>query len=288
MGLNNGGGSVSFASPTVGVASTAAAGVASTAVRSDATLKIPMALIGMTPIAGGRFKRVLGQALATGNNNLYTAPANTRALVSGAWMLYNSGGVGAITSQPYIQFQGAGTRYSIASVNSALATSAGVSIAAGGLVLEPGDVLGITTSTSNGLNVALSIIEYPSSIPVYSSIVKNPASGDNTVYTCPALTNAVLTSASSQTWGAGTVVSAVNGSGGSLNNSFNIVPSGGSVSTGNQIVPTAAVAGTTVTRTNLSTPTMMVLNAGDFISINWSGANTGGLSWVTIAEIAGA
>lgn len=281
------GGSTTFATPTNGVSSTASAGVATTAVRSDATFKIPLVLAGLIPIIGGRFVRIQGVNLNTGNNNLYTAPANTRTLILGSWALYVDG-VAAVTSQPYIQFLGAGTRYPICTLNSALGAGSASAITASGFVLEPTDVLGITTSVTNGINVQLVGIEFPSSIPVKTAWVKDPASGDNTLYTCPAATNSFVLSASTVPVFAGQSISIVNGSGGSLNYYYNVVPTGSSAGVTNQLTAAAAIAGVTVTRTNLGTASGITLNAGDFINVNGSGANTGGIAWATVAEIAGA
>lgn len=278
----------SASAPTVGVGSTAAAGSGAIALRSTATLKIPITLGGLIPLSSAYFKRVVGENLSTGNNILYTAPANTRAAILSQWDIYNGGGIGVITSQPYIQFQGTGTRYPISSVSTALATGAGATPVGGGFVLEPGDVIGVTTSTSNGLNANFGVIEFPSTVPLYTSWKKDPASGDNTIYTCPAAVSAIFFGVTSLVSIVNQPIGLVNGSGGSLNVYYNVVRSGQTPSSSNQQTAASAVAGITVTRSSTGNVTGMPLNVGDFINVNWSGANTGGLTWLTVAEIAGA
>lgn len=50
----------------------------------------------------------------------------------------------------------------------------------------------------------------------------------------------------------------------------------------------AVGVGSPITRGNLGSAMPHALNAGDFVSANWSGTNTTGITGLTVAEIAGA
>lgn len=237
-------------------------------------------LLGYLPLASAKFTYGVGTNLATGNNNLYTCPTSKRAFVTQAAITYNNSGVGNIVCTPYVQFGGAGTRYRITTDFTILNATGGTN-GQGGIVLEAGDILGITTTTNNGLNIMWSIIEYPATIKVYSSIKKDPASGNNTIYTCPASTVAIILSGATFS---GSDLILINGTGGGLDFYWNIVPSGGSVGTGNQFVNPVTLAANNSRRSLMSQS--ITLASGDFINTNWSGANSGGLTYVTVFEIA--
>jgi len=218
--------------------------------------------------------------IATGTTDLYTVPAGKRA-VMGYSLLHNASGVGNIVWNYAIKVSG--TSYRINS-NTTTANAATSTAVIPNIILEAGEIFQITTATNSGANFWCKIFTFDANFPLYSPKIFNPASGDNTLYTCPADTKAVITTANGNENIASTgLMSALNNSGGALNFSTYVVPSGGSTGTTNRIFNAIAIGDLT---SNIAFTTNAILNAGDFLVFNLSGAGgANSICWTNVFEL---
>lgn len=225
-------------------------------------------------LTGVKFPTAFGSNLATGDTTLYTAPASKRALVFG-YNVYNTSG-GNITWS--LNASISGTKYRLTPDATTTTGAATDDSNTPFFVLEPAELLVITTATNSGLNAWARIIEYDSSVNLFSARKLAPANGDNTVYTVTAAkTGLVLGSPNT----GGPLLNNANGTLGSLNVTSYIVPSGGAAGATNQFRALVAVAAGAVGQQQVKAS----MAAGDFIVANWSGANAApGISWITVAE----
>ena len=179
-------------------------------------------------------------ALAVGDNDLYTVPANRKAMV----MVGTADNTTGAPINVYPTIKVAGTTYRIGTTVSVGATSStGVTH---NFIHEPGDVIGCNAAAI-GVNYSITIIEFDSSSPVKTARVLDTINGDSTIYTLPAgkvayaLTNSINT-------GGGNVNYC--GTTGAPNIAIHLVASGGVANAGNQVLATTAVVA--VTRSNPS------------------------------------
>lgn len=209
--------------------------------------------------------------LASGDNALYTVPANKCALLR--LFAFNATG-GAITVFPTITPSGGATIYRI---------GANVALAASGttgsdtnyqfqtyLIFNPGDVVGLN-ATALGVNAHGVVLLFDLNNPntFKQVMLKTFAVGDNTVYTVPVGKVAYLGYGSFTPVGlTGTQTLYSNESGGNATISFNVVPSGGSVAASNRIYAPSVVANNIAVAPNF----VKKMSAGDFLSINSTSA----------------
>lgn len=237
-------------------------------------------------LSGAKFVQAFGFSLAANaTTDIYTAPTGKRAIVYPAYGANCSATPAGATYQPKIKVSG--TYYNIgASTTNAMLQL--ILASSNPIILEPGEscavnmAAGSTTANTYGFPV----LEFDSNIPLKTAKLLTLASGNNTIYTCPANTKAFILdvnlSMGSQT-GLGQFYYA-NNSGGALTRRWNIVNSAGSVGPGTSASLSASISsgGVDIAGTN-----SCCLNAGDFISLNVSAATATQSAWVNLMEVPG-
>lgn len=212
------------------------------------------------PLPGARFVNVI-TAVNTGDTDLYTVPTGKQALIQ-QYVVYNTS-AGNITWHP--QFKVSGTYYRL-NQDQTLSTATGSANTTSSTILSAGEIASINTTTNNGLNVHLCIIEVDAvSTPIKVGRKLGLSNGNNTIYT--AVNRAYLLSLTN----AGFQLNPNGGinvtffSDGSTRNIFlNIVPSGGSPATGNRFTATTLVNANSRGTFGLCA----CLAPGDFINLN--------------------
>ena len=208
--------------------------------------------------------KAFSAGLATGDTDLYTCPASRRAIV-GSYAQYNNSGVGAIVS--FGEVKHSGTYYRVSN-NGNSNNGAGARMLCS-VLIEAGDIFALNTITNNGLNVVVSILEFDASSQLTQGQLFGLNTGDNTLYTCPANTTAVLVgplnSGQMAFPGQGTTCGDFVADGTNRNVYANVVASGDTPSTSNKI--SAATLATANTRIPFGVPGT-TLSAGDYVSIN--------------------
>jgi hypothetical protein len=241
---------------------------------SDGTLAsgfLPVALTAPIPIPGAVFKSAVVNNAASGDVDIYTAQAGRRALV-GSVTCYNPAGT---TTNVIPKIKISGTYYRLAA-NQAVTTgaTAGPSINA---ILEPGDSAALNFSQA-GCNCWATVIDYPSTVPIYSPRLTSFSTGDNTIYTVPPSRTAVSVSNSSLAVVTGTGTYATDTA---HTVKWYLVNSGGSTGSTNQ-----ATASTAVSANNASFPNPFKTgSAGDFVVVNTDGATGVQFAWMTVLEL---
>lgn len=215
--------------------------------------------------------------LASGDNVLYTAPAGKRAIIN-AFNVYNDT-AGSINFYPFLRISGTNYKYSgtlACSANSPNGVATAVNI-----ILEPGEGFGINVA-STGMNAWARIIEYDNTVPIYAAKkVGSWASGDNTIYTVPTATNAVLID------GVGTIVQNVtsmnyyNSSGGARTVRWFSVPSGGSTGATTRVSASSSIGNDT--RSSLIVSHTMA--TGHSIVLNTNATTDTQVAWVMVMEL---
>lgn len=258
-----------YAGPASG---SAAAGAFRALVPADLSfLDFGGGIIGMT------VDKIHSEATASGNIDLYTVPANTRALA--AFTAYNST-VSSGTATQAVKISG--TYYKL---STALTVGAGSNNGAGylGFIFEPGDVIALVTTQT--MNIFGTVYLFPNTNGLKSPRLVGLTSGENTVYTCPIGKTAYIPTGNTITTGGSTgggnaVVT--NNTGGSLNYYLSYVNSGGSPGAGNKATLTTAIGSGATGFFQIQTPAFAV---GDFISLNASGTGATSLAFTTVYEL---
>lgn len=216
------------------------------------------------------FVRATVQNSGSGDVDLYTAPAGSRAFVSNVSLFNGNGSTAAVFEEIKIS----GTYFRLTPNGSFGTGTSGTANA--GIILEPGDSISLNTSVAN-INAWAWVVQYASTVPVYCPRLTAFVNGDATLYTVPAGKTAASLASGSLIPNLN--MSYANGSGGARTISENAVNSGGSPGGTNQIVSSASVNDKTV-----RILAAVTLSAGDFLSIN-SDANTAGqFAWVCVVE----
>jgi hypothetical protein len=223
------------------------------------------------------FPRGFFSNLSTGDVDLYTVPAGRKAFIGPSARGINKS-AGNITS--FLQVKISGTYYRLTTaVTAASGASMSISLFAG-MILNAGESIAINNATNSGLNIGLSIFEFDDSSPLVRASIFGLASGNQTLYTCPASTIPFAFSDIMAYTHSPISCPVFNGSGGSLNYYLNNVSSGGSPSSSNQITPSIAISNNSVDIPNLYGS----LTPGDFINVNSSGGGAGQNIWLNLYE----
>jgi hypothetical protein len=225
------------------------------------------------------FKSSIKTFSATGNSDLYTCPANKRAIVT-EMTVFNGHATNSSTLVAMLKIGGVYYPASAsASVGAQQTGSRSVTY-----VLEAGEILAVNM-TQQPFNVVVSIMEFDNTSNLKSAKLTTPtlASGDNTIYTVPNGKSAlVLNNTLTMCSGTQGTFTAGNNSGGNITYKWNVVPSGGSVGTTNQMSASVTIsngAGSSQTLTGFT------MGAGDFISVNASAGTSDQIAFVTVVEI---
>lgn len=240
----------------------------------------------LIPAAGGalplikslKVGAVINQALASGDNLLYTVPSGKRAMFGGTVTNFSGG---AITVNEYVRISGTDYHMGASGPATSFANSSTTAITVGNTypVMEAGDVVNFNVSGA-GLHGFFFAMVFDATEGLKSPRLLTLASGDNTVYTCPSgkiafLMNNALGNAP---------IRMINKSGGSRTITWNVVPFGGSPATANKLSLAATVTNNTVNNQALAS---VALAAGDFISINSDSSASGQVAYVLeLIEIA--
>lgn len=237
-------------------------------------------------LSGAKFVQGFGFSLAANaTTDIYTAPANKRAIIFPAYGANCSATPATITYQPKLKVSG--TYYNIGASNSSSMNQLILSTSYP-IILEPGESVSVNmaagSSTAN--TYGFPILEFDSNIPLKTAKLLTLASGNNTLYTCPANTKAFILDvncAMASNTGLGQFYYA-NTSGGALTRRWNIVNSAGSIAPGTSASLSASISsgGIDIAGTN-----SCCLNATDFISINVSAATATQSAWVNLMEVPG-
>jgi hypothetical protein len=216
---------------------------------------------------------------ATGNSDLYTCPANKRAIIT-EMTVFNGHATNSSTLVAMLKI--GGVYYPASASTTILAQSTGSRSVT--YVLEAGEILALNM-TQQPFNVVVSIMEFDNTSNIKSAKLTTSTltSGDNTVYTVPNGKSAlILNNTLTMCSGTQGTFTAGNNSGGNVTYKWNVVPSGGSVGTTNQMSASVVVstgAGSSQTLTGFT------IGAGDFISVNASSGTSDQIAFVTVVEI---
>ena len=235
---------------------------------------------GGVPLSGVKYPAVYGSNLATGDNDLYTVPANKRALVLSVTAFNTSAGTISYTPQVKVS----GTYYPL--TNGALTRvtgSAQQKTLTIGYIAEAGEIVSVKTATTNGLNVWFEVVEFDNTSGAKSAKVVGLSSGNNTIYTVPSSTSAIILDATGNlNANAGGSLSYSNVTGATRTYYWHIVPSGQSVGSGYQV---SLATNTIATGGAVQQAASASLATGDFVNINVDAATAGQMAWVNILEI---
>lgn len=122
--------------------------------------------------------------LSIGDNDIYTVPANRRAIISGGVISNFTGGGGSVAAFAEIKHNGVYYRAS-GTANAADQNIAFPAAPIPGLLLEAGDTFAVNAATTSGGYATFEIIEFSASSALKSSNTYGLSNGNNTVYTCP-------------------------------------------------------------------------------------------------------
>jgi len=225
------------------------------------------------------FKSSIKTFSSTGNNDIYTCPANKRAIIT-EMTAFN--GHATNSSSMVAMLKIGGVYYPATPSTSIIAQSTGTRSVT--YVLEAGETIAINM-TQQPFNVVVSIMEFDNTSNLKSAKVTTSTltSGDNTIYTVPNGKSAlVLNNTLTMCSGTQGTFTAGNNSGGNVTYKWNVVPSGGSVGTNNQMSASTTIstgAGSSQTLTSFS------MGAGDFINVNLSSGTADQIAFVTVVEM---
>jgi hypothetical protein len=226
------------------------------------------------------FPKVQGSTSAIGDLDVYTVPTGRKAFLSANfWADYNDNSGGTLVR--FLEVKISGSYYRVTANASRTVNTGAVTGIFTPMILEAGDKLAVNTAitTGNGfpLNYAASIVEFDAGSKLKSARLTGPSSGDNTLYTCPSSTAAMLVLSQLVTSGQGVTFTA---DGTQRNIYANIVPNGSSPASTNRFTTTVVVSANTVN----AGVVFGSLTAGDFVNINVDVGAATQFAWVNILE----
>lgn len=237
----------------------------------------PMGSVLPNPLAINIYKNIT----STGDTDLYTVPANRRAIVCETTFYNNSGSPGLVFNEVKI----GGVYYQTVAAGGTLSNNLATTRSSH-YILEAGETFAVSAAMQP-INVWAGALEFDNTSNLKSAKLTTFVAGNNTVYTVPNGKSAILFPNTLL------MCSGVTGtlSYGNLSGTptvttrtitLNLVKSGGSVGTTNQICPT-----TTVANPSLFAPSVtgLTLSAGDFYSVNTDSNAAGQFAFVTVVEI---
>jgi hypothetical protein len=228
---------------------------------------------GAQPLSGVKYVNAFCNSI-NGDVDAYTVPAGKRACITQTLFCAPTGPVTI-----YAQIKVSGVYYKIGNTVTLTAAASSAS-ASPQIVLEAGQSISIHANAT-GANAWWDVLEFDSTSNLKSSIVINPSTGNNTIYTVPVGKTAIVlqSAVTTRSINSGGMLYR-NESGGNVTLTIYVVPSGGSIGTttefNTQSVGTATLINQTLTGT---------LTAGDSIVYNVSVGTTTQLAWVNILEM---
>jgi hypothetical protein len=218
-------------------------------------------------IPGGKFVNAY-KAIVSGDNDVYTVPTGKKAI----WHeLFTTS-----TAATYHEIKVSGTYYPM--ISSGVQGTGNSSTLL--VVLNAGESASLNANATNGF-AYFSLIEFDATIPIRRYMFTSLTTGDNTIYTCPALSSARIFSSAIQTTNNGQFLY-VNNTIGSRTTVMHIVPSGQTPGTG--YIMAASSSKGAGTWNSISTFALH-MGAGDFINLNIDSGVTQQYGWVNVIEI---
>lgn len=227
------------------------------------------------PITGVRFPKAYATNMgASGDNDLYTVPANKLALVVDVLLTNPTGNSGPITA--LAEAKVAGVYHTFDFISNALAVgNFGKSQSMAPFLLHAGETFAVNTDRAGG-SVWASIIEFDATANINDARLFSLASGDNTVFTVPSgKTVQFVGYPSALNLPQGGWIWYWNASLGIRTIKANVVPSGSSPSVNNQIF-----GGSIPDKQMMQQLCYGSLNPGDFININTDANTATQTAWV--------
>lgn len=233
-------------------------------------------VVGGVALTGAKAIRTVSSNLATGTTDLYTCPANKKALF--IRMLGYNQSAGNITWS--VQLKSSGGSYFRLVTDTTTGTGVGGNIPFY-VILDAAEKISIITATTNGLNVYAEIVEFDSTNPIKSAKLYGLSTGDNTLYTVPASTTTITSALLTNLFIAPGQIRFVADAGGTRTVKPQSVSSGGSTGVNFQTAATIAVAASNSQNFNVNTS----MSTGDFINVNVDTGAATQFAWVNVLEI---
>lgn len=235
-------------------------------------------------ITSAKYVPIFGSNLPIGDNDLYTVPQGKKLLLVGApnafATVYNAS-AGSITYYPEIKVEGVYYRLK-SNVTIASAQTGIGSFIATAMVLNVGETVAVNTTTTAGLNVWATAIEFSENETIVGKRILNLVSGNNTLYTCPNNKTATFaTNIFSISTSGYFSVGLSNVSGVAPTYYLNYVTNGSTPTSANQFTISTPISNNTVSGFTLGGS----LTPGDSVNINTTSGTTGQMAWTTVFEI---
>lgn len=235
--------------------------------------------LGSIFLSNPKFVLAQGQTSGSGKLDVYTAPANRRALVT-IGKAYNKN---AATATVGAFLKSGGNYYRISADVAPTTETASALVLIAPIVLEPGESIAVNSDKAT-VNIGFQVTEYDNTTAMYTAKLTSLANGDNTLYTVAASTSARILKQIDGSFNTGTIAVGIwNNSGGVRSIYFNHVPSGSSVGTTNQQIPQLSLSNDGVE--TLVAGLTSFMPTGDFLSVNTNAATATQFAWVTVIEI---
>lgn len=224
-------------------------------------------------LSGAKVIQVNSGHISSGSNTIGTVPSNKRWILQG-FSVWNDSASNQTSQALYASVTISATSYLLSNSNVAALTANAHSVSGIGtnnFIAEAGDVVSVFVTANAVYNLYGTIIEFDATTPLKVARLAITSSGNNTLYTAPGSTAAILGGFGGST---SNVCSNLSGSTRTLN--YNLVPSGGSVATTNQLSTfnQSSSSGTSVAAAIAAT-----LTAGDFLSVNIDSTTSTFLCW---------
>jgi hypothetical protein len=215
-------------------------------------------------------------AVTAGNNDVYTVPANRRAIWYGTWIANNTGTTGSW----YACLKISGTYYQIQpsqSLTGGGATPGSVNTGttdAFAMILEAGQSLSWVVATSGAGYIWTSILEFDNTSPVSQIFIPALVTGNNTIATAPTGKHITILNTAQVVVNQGTIAAQslfiYNKSGSSITgNTLTITPNGGSnIVIAATFTSSSSSVGATTVATTITAPGPFTLNAGDSLILS--------------------
>ena len=231
-------------------------------------------IFGLPVLSGVKFAKTYSVNSGTGDIDIYTVPAGKRTILMAG--ITDKWAAGNVTEQFQIKISGTYNHVNKANTTTPPSQAQGFYFP----ILEAGESFSVNTSAS-GINIWFNGIEFDADASIKGARILNLANGDNTLYTCPAGKNAVISRYSVLFMVNNSGIASYNESGANRILYFNAVPSGGSPSAANKFIKDFTV--TNAASVSFSNETIC-LNPGDYINCNTDGGTAGQRVWTYIME----
>lgn len=233
-------------------------------------------------LPGAKFVSTYGNTFTlNATADVYTCPTGKRALIMPFYGANNAGTPTSATMQAKIKVSG--NYYNISAATTASQSSV-FNPPNPPIILEAGESISVTNTTSNNASFGWGVLEYDSTAQMKTAKILSVVNGNNTVYTCPANTNAFILDLNAQISSIfnGGALYYSNASGGSVTRQWYFVNSGGSPGVGNSTSAATSISNSQVDSAGVTGGT---LGPGDFISINTNSATATQMAWINVLEV---